>query len=61
MRRGFGHEKHLGDVVASYGIDLDVIHAWRSLRSLLGVRWLVEHSFDAFAPGYEGDVLRSRM
>ncbi|MFH9421383.1 aminoglycoside phosphotransferase family protein [Streptomyces sp. NPDC017529] len=58
-----GHEKHLGDVVAGYGsdVDRDVIRAWWSLRSLLGVRWLVEHGFDPFAPGCEVDVLRSRM
>jgi aminoglycoside phosphotransferase (APT) family kinase protein len=58
-----GHEEHLNDVIAGYGtdVDLDVIHAWWSLRSLLGVRWLVEHGFDAFAPGCEVDVLRSRM
>ena len=43
-----GHEEHLGDVVAGYGtdVDLDVIRAWWSLRSLLDVRWLVEHGFD---------------
>ncbi|MEU8124946.1 phosphotransferase [Spirillospora sp. NPDC049024] len=58
-----GHEEHLDDVMAGYGreIDLEVIHAWWSLRSLLIVRWLVEHGFDAFAPGCEVDVLRSRM
>ncbi len=58
-----GHEEHLEDVVAGYGtdIDLDVIHAWWSLRSLLVVRWLIEHGFDPFAPGCEVDVLRSRM
>ncbi|MFM9695437.1 phosphotransferase family protein [Streptomyces europaeiscabiei] len=58
-----GHEEHLDDVVAGYGadIDLDVIHAWWSLRSLLVVRWLIEHGFDPFAPGCEVDVLRSRM
>ena len=58
-----GHEEHLGDVTAGYGsgIDLDVIRAWWSLRSLLGVRWLVEHGFDPTAPGCEVDVLRSRM
>jgi aminoglycoside phosphotransferase (APT) family kinase protein len=56
-----GHEGHLGDVVAGYGtdVDLDVIRAWWSLRSLLNVRWLVEHGFDPFAPGCEIDVLRS--
>lgn len=58
-----GHEECLDDVVAGYGadIDLDVIHAWWSLRSLLVVRWLTEHGFDPFAPGCEVDVLRSRM
>ncbi|MCP2168251.1 phosphotransferase family protein [Goodfellowiella coeruleoviolacea] len=58
-----GHEEHLGDVVAGYGtdVDLDVIRAWWSLRSLLGVRWLAEHGFDPTAPGCEVDVLRSRM
>ncbi|GHE64605.1 aminoglycoside phosphotransferase [Streptomyces longispororuber] len=58
-----GHEEHLDDVVAGYGtgIDLDVIHAWWSLRSLLAVRWLTEHGFDPFAPGCEVDVLKSHM
>jgi aminoglycoside phosphotransferase (APT) family kinase protein len=60
-----GHEEHLGDLVAGYGtdldVDLDVIRAWWSLRSLLGVRWLIEHGFDPSAPGCEVDVLRSRM
>ena len=39
-----GHEEHLGDVVAGYGtgVDLDMIRAWWSLRSLLAVRWLAE-------------------
>ena len=60
-----GHEERLGDVVAGYGtdvdLDLDVIRAWWSLRSLLVIRWLTEHGFDPFAPGCEVDVLRSRM
>jgi len=58
-----GHEEHLDDVVAGYGVDieLDVIRAWWSLRSLSVVRWLVEHGFDPFLPGCEVDVLRSRM
>jgi hypothetical protein len=38
-----------------------VIRAWWSLRSLLAVRWLLDHGFDAFARGCEVDVLRSRM
>lgn len=58
-----GHEEHLDDLLAGYGkdVDLDVIHAWWSLRSLMIVRWLGEHGFDPFAPGCEVDVLRSRM
>ncbi|MFH8374256.1 aminoglycoside phosphotransferase family protein [Streptomyces cyaneofuscatus] len=58
-----GHEEHLDDVLAGYGtdVDLDVIHAWWSMRSLLAVRWLTEHGFDPFAAGCEVDVLRSRM
>jgi hypothetical protein len=58
-----GHEEHLGDVVAGYGsdVDLDAIRGWWSLRSLLNIRWLVEHGFDPFLPGCEVDVLRSRM
>ncbi len=55
-----GHEEHLGDVVAGYGahVDLDVIHAWWSLRSLRAIHWLVEHGFD---PSPEVAVLRSRL
>ena len=58
-----GHEEHLGDVVAGYGtdVDLDVIRAWWSLRSLRAIRWLVEHGFDPSSPGCEVDVLKSRM
>jgi len=58
-----GHEDQLGHVVAGYGIDvdIDVIRAWWSWRSLVAIRWLVEHDFDPFSPGCEVDVLRSRM
>lgn len=58
-----GHEDHLADVVAGYGaaVDLDVIRAWWSLRSLLAYRWLLDHGFDPTSPGCELDVLRSRM
>ena len=58
-----GHEEHLGDVVAGYGtgVDREVIRALWSLRSLLGIQWLVEHGFDPFLPGCEVDVLRARM
>ena len=55
------HEEHLDDVVAGYGgdIEIDVIRAYWSLRSLMVIRWLVEHGFDPNTPGCEFDVLRS--
>ena len=58
-----GHEEHLDDVVAGYGadVDLDVIRAWWSLRSLVAGRWLIEHGSDPSAPGCESDVLRSQL
>jgi aminoglycoside phosphotransferase (APT) family kinase protein len=58
-----GHPEHLGDVVAGYGgeVDVDVVRAWWSLRSLTAIRWLVEHGFDPAAPGCEVDVLRAQM
>ena len=58
-----GHQEHLDDVVAGYGtgVDLDVIRAGWSLRSLLSARWLIEHGFDPFTPGCEVDVLKSQM
>ncbi|MFF3530236.1 phosphotransferase family protein [Streptomyces rubiginosohelvolus] len=58
-----GHEEHLDDVLAGYGgdIDLEVIRGLWAVRSLLAVRWLIEHGFDPFLPGCEVDVLRSRM
>ena len=58
-----GHEEHLDDVVAGYGtdVDLDVIRAWWSWRSLVAFRWLVEHGFDPSEPGAELDVLKARM
>jgi len=58
-----GHPGHLVDVIAGYGtdVDLDVIRAWWSLRSLMAARWLIEHGFDPNSPGCEFDVLRSQM
>ena len=55
-----GHEEHLAHVVAGYGIDvnLDVIRAWWSVRSLQAARWLIEHGFDPSSPGCEFAVLR---
>ncbi|WP_225729982.1 MULTISPECIES: phosphotransferase family protein [unclassified Nocardia] len=57
-----GHPERLDDVVAGYGmdVDLDIVRAWWSLRSLRGVRWLVEHGFDPTLPGCEVDVLRAQ-
>jgi aminoglycoside phosphotransferase (APT) family kinase protein len=58
-----GHEDRLDDVAAGYGadVDLDVIRAWWSLRSLRAAPWLIEHGFDPDSQGCEFDVLRSRM
>jgi aminoglycoside phosphotransferase (APT) family kinase protein len=58
-----GHPEHLSDVIAGYGtdVDIDVIRAWWSLRSLTSIRWLVEHGFDPSSPGCEIDVLRSQL
>ena len=58
-----GHPARLSDVVAGYGadVDLDVIRAWWSLRSLTAIRWLVGHGFDPASPGCEVDVLKSQL
>jgi aminoglycoside phosphotransferase len=58
-----GHQDRLGDVVSGYGTepDLDVIRGWWSARSLLAIRWLVEHGYDPSSPGCEVDVLRSQL
>jgi hypothetical protein len=58
-----GHEEHLGDVVAGYGanVDLDVIRGWWSVRSLMAIRWLVEHGFGPPEEMPEVAVLRSRL
>jgi aminoglycoside phosphotransferase len=57
-----GHEERLGDVVAGYGtdVDVDVVRAWWSWRSLCAARWLIEHGFDPDSPGCEFAVLRSQ-
>jgi len=58
-----GHPEHLGNVIAGYGddVDVDVIRANWSLRSLTAIRWLLEHGFDPFSSGCEIDVLRSQV
>lgn len=42
-----GHPQHLTDVAAGYGgdVDLDVVRAWWSYRSLTAIPWLAEHGF----------------
>jgi aminoglycoside phosphotransferase (APT) family kinase protein len=56
------HEEHLGDVLAGYGtdVDRDLVRAWWSVRSLLGVRWLVENGYGAPDEYPEVAVLRSQ-
>jgi aminoglycoside phosphotransferase (APT) family kinase protein len=55
-----GHQEHLADVVRGYGtdVDVDIMRAWWSLRSLRAARWLIQHGFDPSEPGAEFDVLR---
>ncbi|MEO7573963.1 MAG: phosphotransferase [Acidimicrobiales bacterium] len=57
------HEEHLGDVIAGYGTDVDrgLIRAWRSLRCLLVVRWLVEAGYGSPEEYPEIAVLRSQQ
>ena len=56
-----GHQEHLGDVVAGYGtdVDLDVIRAWWSFRSLTAIRWLAENGYGSPETFPEVAVLRS--
>ena len=56
-----GHQERLADLLAGYGsdVDVEVIRAWWSWRSLSAARWLIEHGFDPDAPGAEFDVLRA--
>lgn len=58
-----GHEERLDEVLDGYGreIDVEVVRAWWSLRSLTAIRWLIEHGFDPAEPGAEVDVLLARM
>src|SRR5215472_14630123 len=55
------HEEHLDDVVAGYGgdIEIDVIRAYWSLRSLMEIRWLVEHGYGTPATFPQVAVLNS--
>jgi len=55
------HEEHLDDVLEGYGgdVEIDVIRAYWSLRSLMVIRWLVEHGFGEPATFPEVGVLNS--
>lgn len=55
------HEEHLDDVVAGYGgdVEVDVIRAYWSLRSLMSIRWLAEHGYGAPVTFPEVAVLNS--
>ena len=56
------HEEHLDDVIAGYGadVDLDLIRAWWSFRSLIAVRWLAENGYGSPEKFPEVAVLRTR-
>ena len=56
------HEEHLDDVIAGYGADveLDVIRAWWSFRSLIAIRWLAENGYGLPETFPEVAVLRSQ-
>lgn len=55
------HEEHLDDVVAGYGadVDLDLVRAWWSFRSLVAIRWLAENGYGSPETFPEVAVLRS--
>ncbi len=55
------HEEHLDDVIAGYGrdVEIDVIRAYWSLRSLMATRWLAEHGYGAPATFPEVAVLNA--
>ena len=56
------HEENLDDVIAGYGadVDLDVIRAWWSFRSLIAIRWLAENGYGSPETFPEVAVLRSQ-
>ena len=56
------HDEHFDDLVAGYGtsVDRDLVRAWRSLRCLLGVRWLFENGYGSPEDYPEVAVLRSQ-
>jgi aminoglycoside phosphotransferase (APT) family kinase protein len=56
------HEDRLNDLIAGYGadVDLDLISAWWSFRSLIVIRWLAENGYGSPEQFPEVAVLRSR-
>jgi aminoglycoside phosphotransferase (APT) family kinase protein len=56
------HEEHLSEVIAGYGadVDLDLIQAWWSFRSLIVIRWLAQNGYGSPETFPEVAVLRSR-
>ena len=56
------NERHLDDVIAGYGVDVDrdVVRAWWSWRCLVVVRWLLENGYGSPEQLPEVAVLRSR-
>ena len=55
------HEENLDDVIAGYGadVDLDLIRAWWSFRSLIAIRWLAENGYGSPEKFPEVAVLRA--
>ena len=58
-----GHEEHLEDVIAGYGVDVDrdLVRAWRSWRCLVVVRWLYENGYGSPQEFPEVRVLQSEL
>jgi aminoglycoside phosphotransferase (APT) family kinase protein len=56
------HEENLDDVIAGYStdVDLDLIRAWWSFRSLIAIRWLAENGYGSPEKFPEVAVLRSQ-
>ena len=55
------HEEHLDDVISGYGadVDVDLIRAWWSFRSLIAIRWLAENGYGSPDTFPEVAVLRA--
>lgn len=56
------HEERLDDVIAGYGtdVDVDLIRAWWSFRSLVAIRWLTESGYGSPETFPEVAVLRAQ-